>query len=182
MKIFGSAFLVGTAMVLVAGGWSNAQADATCFQNARGDFQSCMSQCRSDFVAARLTCRNVQPACGQACLAGRQQCLDAAQNILETGQLPDGSTLANCTGGTAQCKAAFATARQACGAPCKPTDAACTGCVDNAQIVAFECRDVCRESWRTNPTVAAMLQSCQTSFRACIKQCPPATATTTTVP
>ena len=30
------------------------------------------------------------------------------------------------------------------------------------------------------PTVIAMLQSCQSSFKACIQQCPPATATTTT--
>jgi hypothetical protein len=169
-------------MLLVAVGVLNARADATCFQDAKGNYQSCVSQCRSDLVAARLGCRNVDPACGQACLAGRQQCLDGVQNILQTGLLPDGSSLANCTGGTDQCKATLQTARHACGAPCQPTDTACNECVDNAQVVAFECRDGCRDSWRTNPTVIAMLQSCQSSFKACIRQCPPASSTTTTLP
>jgi len=52
--------------------------------------------------------------------------------------------------------------------------------VDNAQVNDFECRDTCRDSWRTNPTVIAMLQSCRSSFKACVQQCPPANATTTT--
>jgi hypothetical protein len=172
--------LVLSAAVMLAGGWvSKARADAMCLQNAKTAFRSCASQCKSDFVDARLTCRNVQPACGQACLAGRQACLDNVNLILETGQVPGGGTLANCNGGTDQCKATFQAARQACGAPCQPSDAACTGCVDNAQVTDFECRDVCRENWRTNATVIAMLQSCQSSFKACIQQCPPANATTT---
>lgn len=172
--------LVLSVAVLLGAGVSNARANATCILNAKATFRSCVSQCKSDFVDARLTCRNVQPACGEACLAGRQACLDNVNNILQTGQVPGGGTLANCSGGTDQCKATFQAAKQTCGAPCQPLDAACTGCVDNAQVAAFECRDGCRESWRTNPTVIAMLQSCQSSFKACIQQCPPANATTTT--
>jgi hypothetical protein len=176
-------FALGAATVLAAAPSSPAHADAVCVHNAKATFRSCVSQCKSDFVDQRLTCRNVQPACGEACLAGRQACLDNVNSILQTGQLPDSSTLANCSGGTDQCKATFQAARQACGAPCQPSDAACTGCVDNAQVTNFECRDTCRESWRTNPTVIAMLQSCQSSFKACIQKCPPANApTTTTVP
>jgi hypothetical protein len=178
MKGFRGVIALTAAMTLA--GSASAWADATCLTNARADFRSCLTQCRSDFVDSRLTCRNVQPACGEACLAGRQTCLDNVQNILETGVLPDGSPLANCTGGTDECKAALQAARKACGAPCQPTDAACTGCVDNAQVVAFECRDTCRDSWRTNATVIAMQQSCQSSFKACIQKCPPANATTTT--
>ncbi len=172
--------VLGIAVAMALAGSGVAWADATCFQNAKANFQSCLSQCKSEFVADRLTCRNVQPACGEACLAGRQACVDNVDQILETGQLPDGSTLANCAGGTDQCKANFQAAKQTCGAPCQPTDAQCTGCVDNALVVEFECRDTCRDSWRTNPTAIAMLQSCQRAFKACIAQCPPATATTTT--
>jgi hypothetical protein len=179
MKVLRGVLGLTAAMSLVA---SVAWGDATCLQNAKANFQSCASQCKSDLIAARLTCRNVDPACGAACLAGRQACLDNVQAILQTGQLPGGGTLANCSGGTDQCKANFQAAKQACGAPCQPTDSVCTGCVDNAQVVDLECRDTCRDSWRTNPTVISMLQSCQNAFKACIQKCPPASTTTTTVP
>ena len=182
MKGLKGVLVLSAAMVLAGSGFSNARADATCFHDAKANFLSCVHQCKSDFIATRLTCRNVDPVCGAACLAGRQQCLDTAQAILQTGQLPDGSMLASCSGGTDQCKANLQTARRACGAPCQPTDTQCTGCFDNAQVVAFECRDTCRDSWRTNPTVMAMLQSCQSSFKACVQKCPPANATTTTTP
>ena len=39
----------------------------------------------SDFLDAKFTCRNVQPACGRACLAGRQACFDRVGEILDTG-------------------------------------------------------------------------------------------------
>lgn len=175
MRVSRGVLVVSAAMVLAGSGLSNARADATCVQNAKATYRACASQCKADFVDARLTCRNVQPACGVACLAGRQACFDNADNILQTGQLPDGSTLANCSGGTDQCKASLQAAKQACGAPCQPTDTACKECVDNAQIVDFECRDGCRDSWRTNPTVIAMEQSCRDTFKACVQACPPAT-------
>ena len=174
-------FRMSAALVVVGAGvaWAN----PACFQDARANFQSCQSQCKSDLAAARLTCRNVDPACGEACLAGRQACLDNVQAILQTGQLPDGSPLANCSGGTDQCKTSFRTAKQACGAPCQLTDMQCADCVDNAQIADLQCRDACRDSWRTNPTVISMLQSCQGAFKACVQKCPPAgTTTSTTIP
>jgi hypothetical protein len=34
--------------------------------------------------------------------------------------------------------------------------------------VAFQCRDTCRE------TVAGDLKACRTTFKKCIKDCPPA--------
>ena len=182
MRVFQRVLVLSTAILLAGSELSAAWADVACVQDARGNYRSCVTQCKSDFVASRLTCRNVDPVCGAACLAGRQTCLDNVQTILQTGQLPDASTLANCTGGTNQCKATLQTAKQACGAPCQASNTQCTECVDNAQVVAFECRDTCRDSWRTNPTVIAMLQTCQSSFRACIKLCPPAGTTTTTIP
>jgi hypothetical protein len=108
--------------------------------------------------------------------------LDNVQTILQTGQLPDGSPLANCSGGTDECKASFRTAKQACGAPCQPADTQCAECVDNAQVVDLQCRDACRDSWRANPTVMTMLESCQGAFKACIRRCPPASTTTMTIP
>jgi hypothetical protein len=183
MTVFRGSLVLSAVMVLAGSGWSEARADATCVLKSKANFLACARQCKQDFVDARLLCHNISPACGDACLAGRQVCLDTATTILQTGQLPGGGTLANCSGGTDQCKATFEAAKQACHAPCQPADTQCTECVDNAQVVAFECRDTCRDSWRTNPTVIAMLQSCQSSFKACIQKCaPPANATTTTTP
>jgi hypothetical protein len=180
MRALRGVLVLSAAMVLAGSGSSSAQAATACVQNAKANFLACASQCKQDFVDARLLCRNVQPACGEACLAGRQACLDNANTILQTGQLPDRSTLANCSGGTDQCQATFQAAKLACHAPCQSSDTQCLECVDNAQVTDFECRDTCRDSWRTNPTVIVMRQSCQSSFKTCIQKCPPANATTTT--
>ena len=180
MKPFAGVLGLSAVMLFAGSGWSNARADATCVQNAKTNFQACTRQCKQDFVDARLLCRNIQPVCGEACLAGRQVCLDTVNTILQTGQLPGGGTLANCSGGTDECKAIFQAGKQACHAPCQSLDTQCLECVDAAQVVDFQCRDACRDSWRTNPTVISMLQSCQGSFKACIQKCPPANATTTT--
>ncbi len=146
----------------------------SCIGQAKADYAACRTQCKQDFVDARFGCRNVNPQCGEACLAGLEACLENVDNILQTGMLPDGSDLPNCTGGTDQCKANFKAAKTACGAPCAPSDTQCNDCVDQAQVQNFVCRDTCRDSWRTNPTVIAMRQSCRDAFRACVGQCPPA--------
>jgi len=180
MKAFAGVLGLGTVMVLAGSVRSDAGTDAACVQSAKTNFAACARQCKQDFVDARLLCHNIQPVCGEACLAGRQVCLDTANTILQTGQLPGGGTLANCSGGTDQCKAALQAAKQACHAPCQSLDTVCLECVDAAQVADFQCRDACRDSWRTNPTIISMLQSCQASFKACIQKCPPAAATTTT--
>lgn len=162
---------IGALAVLATGSLAQA-GTASCIADARANFLSCRHACRSDFIDTRFACRNVQPACGEACLAGRQQCLDDADAILKTGQLPGGGTLASCTGGTDACKATLQAAKQTCGAPCQVGDAQCDACVDAAQTVAFQCRDTCRESWRTDTTVVAVVASCRTSFRGCVTACP----------
>jgi hypothetical protein len=149
---------------------------ASCLAQARSDVKDCRSQCQDDFKSARFTCRGVDPACGTACLAGRQACFDDVDGILATGQLPNGGgpLAQDCTTGTDGCKAGLQTAKTACGAPCAPTDTVCDGCVDQAQVTAFVCRDTCREDWRKSATVQALAASCRTSFRSCVKSCPPA--------
>jgi hypothetical protein len=173
MLRFGTVFALG-ALVIALASPANASATATCVAQAEADFKDCTSQCRDDLIAEKLTCKNINPACGAACLAGRTTCLDVARNILKTGVLPDSSTLANCTGGTDACDAQLAAAENGCGAPCNITDQTCNNCVDAAQLVALTCRDECRDSWRTNPTVVAMKKACDAAFRNCVKACPPA--------
>ncbi len=159
------------AVMLLADSAVRAHADATCVQRARTDMVACVAQCRDDFRSARFTCRGIDPTCGKACLAGRQACVDDVADILTTGQLPGGGTLANCAGGTDQCRSDLRAARTACGAPCN-ANPTCDACVDAAQVTAFVCRDTCRESWRRDATVHGLLEACRVSFRACVAQCP----------
>jgi hypothetical protein len=153
-----------------------------CQMKAREHFISCMGQCRETVTAERLACRNVDPTCGEACLAGRQACLDQVQTILTSGALPDGTDVANCSGGTDACKATFHTARQACidaSCPigktcsyCEPSDQTCTACVDQAQVTDFTCRDACYDSWNNNAVVMSLRESCRKGFQSCLATCP----------
>jgi len=166
MKVGIVAAVVGVLIV----GTGRAQL-STCQQQAKSDYLACKNQCKSDFIDARFACKNINPQCGVACLDGRDACLESVSAILKTGQLPGGATLANCSGGTDACKAALAQAKADCGAPCQASDTACLECVDNAQVQDFECRDACRDSWRVDPTVVAMKQTCRTSFKSCLASC-----------
>ena len=146
-----------------------------CVAKAAAEKIACKQQCQTDFSEAKLRCRNVDPACGDPCVLGLQTCLDTAQGILETGLLPDGITQfdsVKCPGGTNQCDMAFNTVKTACGAPCQLTDTTCLDCVDAAQVARFTCRDACRDSWRLNTTVRALLNSCHSGFRTCWQACP----------
>jgi len=131
-------------------------ADAQCKRDAIAAYKDCQSQCKSDFDDAKFTCRNIDPICGNACLSGRQACMDGVEEILDTGVVsghcsgqpsgaclvdadcPNGqtcvvdSTLDNCTGGTDACDAAFATqatgdpSTGGCGATCGPQGQVCS--------------------------------------------------------
>jgi hypothetical protein len=152
---------------------AGADVDPTCIPSAKDNYRACKDLCKDDFRSAKLTCRGVEPTCGTACLAGRQACLDTIDAILQTGQLPDASTLPDCTDGIDGCRARLEAAKQTCGAPCAPGDQVCDTCVDAAQVTSFICRDTCRESWRMNATVVGMQQSCRDTFKACVQACPP---------
>lgn len=175
--------LAAVAAVLISGRF--AAADSTCIQNAKSNYMDCKAQCKDDFQSAKLTCRNIPPACGLPCLAGRQACFDNVETILDTGLLPSGSVLCSTTDaggqtftGTDGCKTVLDEAKAACGAPCPtPTpstsggETACQQCVDQAQVANFECRDACRDAFRSNTTVVSMKQSCRDGFKACIQAC-----------
>lgn len=152
----------------------SALADVACLQQAKASYAACKTQCQDDYRSAKFICRGIEPACGKACLAGREVCTDAVEDILTTGQLPGSGALANCSSGTAACKDTLRAARAACGTPCdqNPDPVACDACVDTAQVAAFICRDTCRDSWRHDPTVMAMKDQCRSIFQACVAACP----------
>lgn len=179
---------LGLMVLLVSGGvfmagQVSAGMNMSCLKDARANRQVCMQQCTDDFQAATFLCRNIDPACGAACRAGHDVCIDNINAILQTGQLPDGTTLANCSGGTNQCDSDFQTAHQACiDAACQQGsgqcstchgDTTCQDCVDSAQIAHFVCSDACRDSWRANQIVKDDRKTCAKSVSACVKACPP---------
>ncbi len=145
--------------------------DPSCLRDARTTFGGCVAQCRDDFKTTKFSCRGVDPACGKACLAGRQACIDTIEDVLTTGKLPSGGTLTGCDGGTAACRTTLDQAKQTCGAPCNG-DATCDVCVDAAQVAAFVCRDTCREAFRADSEVKAALDACRSTFKSCIAACP----------
>ena len=185
MKRFGVGVLVLAAAAAAVVSSRFAAADSTCIQNAKANFMDCKAQCKDDFQSAKLTCRNIPPACGLPCLAGRQACFDDVENILDTGKFADGTVLCSTMDangqtfyGTDGCKAVLQEAKTACGAPCPtPTpsasggETACQQCVDQAQVADFECRDACRDAFRSNATVTSAKQACRDGFKACVQAC-----------
>lgn len=205
MRRIGLGVLIGCAALATMS--SSAYADAACRQTAKDAYVACRAQCKNDFVDAKFACRDVQPGCGEACLAGRQQCFDNVDLILQTGTVrhcsatiadacqidadcPSGETcatdgtLANCLGRTDACEADFLnTAQTTCGATCTQGahpacachgDQACLGCIDQAQIARFLCRDGCGDSFRGNGTVQTLKATCRSIFKSCVQACPPA--------
>lgn len=152
---------------------SVAFADASCKQQAKDDYLSCKQECKDEYRGAKLTCRNIDPACGTPCVVARQACRYGAEDILATGQLPGGGTLANCSTGTDGCRAQLDADKAACGAPCNG-NTTCDTCVDAAQVASFVCRDNCRESWHADAVVTQLRADCKATFQSCIAACPPA--------
>jgi hypothetical protein len=161
-------------------------ADLMCKMNAKAAYKDCQAQCKSDFTDAKFVCRNIQPACGDACLAGRQACFDGVEEILDTGvvtghcsvtmsdpclidaECPNAescvadSTLANCTGGTNACNAVFTTQATGdpgsggCGATCGPQGQVCSCHGDQACAECLDTAQVTRFLCR---------DECRDSFR-----------------
>jgi hypothetical protein len=156
MRGFGLEVLL--AVVCVGGTAAIAHADAACLAQSKETFKACRQQCADDYKDDKFRCRNVDPACGNACLAGREVCLE-----------PINDTLDACLDG---CKATLQQTKQDdCHAPCAVGDTVCDSCVDAAQVQAFVCRDNCREDFRANHTDDVKL--CHAAFRACVHACPP---------
>jgi hypothetical protein len=155
MRSFGAVLFLSSAVLLGTVALVSRADAGACKDAAKATFLDCKAQCKSDFLDQKFTCRNVQPACGRACLAGRQACFDRVEEILDTGVVsghcsqtmndpcradadcPNGeqcvvdSSLTNCPTGTNACNAAFtATATGAppggCGATCGPQGQVCS--------------------------------------------------------
>jgi hypothetical protein len=140
------------AAFIVITGAPRAHAGNSCVGDAAGGYKNCKADCKEDFQVAKDTCLNRDHACVEACREDRRHCRDA------TG-IDDA---------IAQCDATLVGARRTCRQN-NPTDAGQRDhCIDQAQDVAFQCRDAAREAAKSG------LKQCRKDFQACAQACPPA--------
>jgi hypothetical protein len=130
-----------------------------CVQGAKSARVDCVAACQESFRVAKDACRNVDHDCADACRAGYDTCIQNDPTLI---------ALANCKAG---CETSLEAAKTACREKYLQGTVERDACIDLEQIIAFTCRDECREDYNAAPAVKA----CRDQFRACIGSCPPAT-------
>ena len=130
---------------------AGARAGNPCLGEARQQFLESQAQCREDFQTAKDGCLNRDHECVDVCRAQRGVCV-------ETTGLEAALEACNAT-----TRAAKATCRQ----QNPPDSVALDQCIDQAQVVGFQCRDAAREAARP------ALDACRVAFGTCARACPP---------
>src|SRR5262245_12074648 len=117
-------FLLAASLLAPTAGAMAAGVDRQCVLDAVEKRNDCIDDCRDKFREQRFLCRNIDPACGNACRIGRATCM-----------APFLATLDACLDG---CRSDLQDAKALC-----PTDPGPErdACIDAAQVVAFQCRD-----------------------------------------
>jgi hypothetical protein len=129
-----------------------------CIRGAAKDYQECRQQCQADFKEAKEVCRDVSHACALACAESLDWCEERPL-----------STLASCKN---TCNSQLDVAKVTCRSLNGKGSEALDACIDKAQVIAFLCRDECRED------VSDELKPCRVAFRNCISACQPPQTTT----
>ena len=149
MKTQRTSVLVSLAALSLLIGASAARAADPCMVDAKVEYRDCKAGCKEDYQAAKDACLDRDHACVEVCRAERADCRDA------TGI--DAAIDA--------CNDALDAARQ----QCRDTYASGTperdACIDQAQVVAFQCRDQAREDAKP------ALKECRKQFRTCASGC-----------
>lgn len=126
-----------------------------CVLDAKAEKQLCTSTCQDNFRADKDLCWNVNHDCADVCRAERDTCVAPIYTALQT-----------CLDG---CNATLDTAKATCRALYADGDPQRDVCIDQAQGVAFNCRDTCREQLDRDG-----IKLCRQAFHECIFACPPA--------
>ena len=122
-----------------------------CIGDAREQFLESQAQCREDFQAAKDGCLNRDHECVEVCRAQRGVCVEATglEAALEA------------------CNDAIRAAKTTCREQNPSDSTALDQCIDQAQVVGFQCRDAAREAARP------ALDACRGGFGDCAHACPP---------
>jgi len=151
MKNASARLSLGTVLTLAVALGAPAARGNPCIQDARGEFRDCKARCVEDFQIAKDACLNRDHQCVEVCRAKREDCREA------TG----------IDQAFAACDATLASAKQDCRNRFPEGSADRDRCIDQAQIVAFQCRDDAREQF------GPALKGCRRQFRACARACGP---------
>jgi hypothetical protein len=122
-----------------------------CIKDAKDEYKVCKDVCLEYFQADKDICRNVDHVCAGECRAGYETCTMIPMDIMDACK--------------ALCHSALDDAKQQCivAYPEGSTDR--DSCIDQAQVVAFMCRDECREGIQGN------MKECRAILRNCLKAC-----------
>jgi len=149
MEIRRLALLVACGVLL---GVSAASAGNPCFNDAKGAVKECITGAQEDFQAAKDACFNRDHPCVEACRAGREDCINGT-GIVQA---------------FASCAATLAGAAQQCRSQYPQGSVAREQCLDQAEVVGFQCRLTARRQF------GHQVRDCRQAFFVCAKACPPA--------
>jgi hypothetical protein len=138
----------GLALALCVGG---AHATDPCVGDAMLQKNECKATCKDDFRLAKDNCFNRDHQCMEVCRAHREEC-----------RLATGIDVA-----LAACRQTLHDAKATCRATHPADSPELDQCIDQAQVVGFQCRRAERLAVRPE------LKLCRADFRACAKACPP---------
>ena len=144
---------VCTAFLLSATVAGAITSNPQCVHEANQTKKACVATCQDNFQVDKDMCHNVDHDCADACRAGRAVCV---------GPIHD--ALSSCLDG---CQSTLDAAKADCRANNPQGSPERDACIDAAQVIAFQCRDQCREDVNH-----AALKQCQKIFHACIVTCP----------
>ncbi|TMA59337.1 MAG: hypothetical protein E6J75_03450 [Deltaproteobacteria bacterium] len=151
MKIRSSVRSFGTLVTLFAALGARAAWASPCTQDARGEFKDCKAGCVEDYQVAKDACLDRDHQCVELCRAKREDCREA------TG----------IDQAFAACEATLESAKQNCRDQHPAGSDDRDRCIDQAQVVAFQCRDTAREQF------GPALKQCRRDFRVCARGCGP---------
>jgi hypothetical protein len=126
---------------------------AECQVAAKTAYKACLAECREDYQIAKDACRNRDHECVEQCRSDRHDC--RAPILVELAA------------DVAACNATRDAAIQTCRDDNPPDSPELDACIDQAQVVAFQCRDQAREEAKPG------LHGCRVDFRSCVLACPP---------
>ena len=145
------AIIVSGVLILSSSAFARLTCDPVCLNEAKGALQNCVSDCREVFQQAKDSCRNIDHDCAETCRAAYDACVIDPLSDLAECKVPCNTALTNAT---AICRTEYDRGTH-------ERDV----CVDQAQVVAFTCKDACREQYRPP------LTACRDAFKSCIIGC-----------
>jgi len=142
---------LGTSLALSVALGAAAAWGSPCIQDAKGEYRDCKASCVEDFQVAKDACLNRDHQCVERCRAERGLCREG------TG----------IDQAFAACDATLDAAKQDCRDKFPAGSEDRDNCIDQAQVVAFQCRDSAREQF------GPALKQCRRDFRVCARACGP---------